>query len=64
MQDLVDKMALLIEQPDIAQVIGDESRLFVARHFDWKDIAETTEYLYEMIQMEPERNKYQESRIE
>ena len=51
--DLASNMALMLTQSDIVQTVGEEARTFVAKGYDWKDIAETTEYLYELVHLEP-----------
>ena len=51
--DLVKKLTHLLEEPDHVETIGKNARVHVAKNYDWKDIAETTEYLYELVQLEP-----------
>jgi len=51
--DLVKKLVQLLEEPDSVETIGRKARIHVAKNYDWKDIAETTEYLYELVQLEP-----------
>jgi glycosyltransferase involved in cell wall biosynthesis len=51
--DLVTKMAMLLETPELVGAVGLEARDHVAKRHDWSDIAETTEYLYEAIRYEP-----------
>jgi len=48
-KDLADKIRMLLEAPDHVSAVGSEARTHVAKHYDWKDIAETTEYLYELV---------------
>jgi glycosyltransferase involved in cell wall biosynthesis len=52
-EDLVRQMALLISYPELVQAVGREAREFVARHYDWEDIAEQTSYLYEAMHFIP-----------
>ena len=52
-EDLVKKLTHLLEEPDHVETIGKEARIHIAKNYDWKDIAETTEYLYELVQLEP-----------
>ncbi len=52
-QELADRMASMIKDPALVRETGSEARIHIARHYDWKDIAETTEYLYELVQLEP-----------
>jgi len=51
--DLVEKMAMLLEHPEYVKNIGDEARGHVSENYDWKDIAEKTSYLYEAIDFKP-----------
>jgi glycosyltransferase involved in cell wall biosynthesis len=51
--DLAQKIIMLLEAPEHVAAVGNEARVHVARHYDWKDIAETTEYLYELILLDP-----------
>ena len=51
--DLVKKLSQLLEEPDSVETIGRKARIHVAKNYDWKDIAETTEYLYELVQLQP-----------
>jgi glycosyltransferase involved in cell wall biosynthesis len=53
LEELKEKMIMLLEHPDKVEVIGQDARTHVARHYDWKDIAESTTYLYELTCMEP-----------
>lgn len=55
--DLTEKMIMMLEQPKLVKAVGSESRLHIAKNYDWKDIAETTEYLYELVQLETEVSK-------
>ncbi len=50
--DLAKQIAILLEHPELVQEVGRQARLHIAKHYDWKEIAETTEYLYELIQLE------------
>jgi glycosyltransferase involved in cell wall biosynthesis len=50
--DLADKLTMLLESPKHVKAVGDEARIHIAKTYDWKDIAETTEYLYELIHLE------------
>jgi glycosyltransferase involved in cell wall biosynthesis len=52
-EDLKKQIVYMVENPDAIREIGKLSRAHIAKHYDWKDIAETTEYLYELIQLEP-----------
>ncbi len=52
-EDLARKLAMVIESPDLAASVGYDARDFVARQYDWDNIAETTSYLYEALQFEP-----------
>jgi len=51
--DLKREMANLLADPDKVIEIGREARTHIAKHYDWKDIAETTEYLYELVHLRP-----------
>ncbi len=53
--ELKEKMAFMFEHPEEIQKIGKKARAHIAKTYDWKDIAETTEYLYELVQLEPKR---------
>jgi len=53
-EDLKTKMVYMLEHPNEIRSIGKLSRAHIAKNYDWKDIAETTEYLYELVQLEPE----------
>lgn len=51
--DLTHALKDLLELPEQdVHRIGQNARLHIAKHYDWKDIAETTEYLYELLWME------------
>lgn len=52
-KDLEEKILMLLEHPENVQAVGQEARAYIAKHYDWKDIAETTDYLYELISLEP-----------
>ncbi|MBI2472943.1 glycosyltransferase family 4 protein [Candidatus Uhrbacteria bacterium] len=56
-RDLKEKLAMILENPTLVKAVGQEARLHVAKQYDWKDIAETTEYLYELLWLEPEMTK-------
>ena len=51
--DLAKKIIMMLEAPEHVAAVGNEARLHVAKHYDWKDIAETTEYLYELVILDP-----------
>jgi glycosyltransferase involved in cell wall biosynthesis len=51
--DLAQKIIMLLEAPENVAAVGNEARIHVAKHYDWKDIAETTEYLYELVSLDP-----------
>lgn len=53
-KDLVEKMIMLLEHPEMTKSVGQEAREHVAKSYDWKDIAEKTAYLYEAIDFQPE----------
>lgn len=53
-KDLARQMTMMLESPDLVKAVGTEARTHVAKTYDWKDIAETTEYLYELLWLEPE----------
>lgn len=53
MEDLKTKMAYMLEQPQALRKIGKNARSHIAKNYNWKDIAETTEYLYELVCLEP-----------
>jgi glycosyltransferase involved in cell wall biosynthesis len=53
LEELKQKMKMMLEHPDKVSVIGQDARTHVARHYDWKDIAEKTTYLYELTMLEP-----------
>ena len=55
--DLAEKMKMMLENPDLVRAVGMEARTHIAKHYDWKDIAETTNYLYELLWLEPEFTK-------
>ncbi len=56
-KDLIKKMQMILEQPELVKAVGKEARSHIAKNYDWKDIAETTEYLYELVHLEPELTK-------
>lgn len=51
--DLANKIIMLLEAPEHVQAVGAEARIHIAKHYDWRDIAETTEYLYELVSIDP-----------
>ena len=53
-KDLAEKIQMLIENPELVKAVGTEARIHIAKYYDWKDIAETTDYLYELLWLEPE----------
>lgn len=53
-KDLARHMKMMLESPELVQAVGAEARTYIAKTYDWKDIAETTEYLYELLWLEPE----------
>jgi glycosyltransferase involved in cell wall biosynthesis len=53
MKELSDQMAYMLEHPELIREIGKKARTHIAKTYDWKDIAETTEYLYELVSLEP-----------
>lgn len=55
--DFVDKLKMVLENPDLVQAVGKEARTHIAKQYDWQDIAETTEFLYELLWLEPELTK-------
>lgn len=52
--DLIQKLAALIEQPELVKQVGLAARAHVAKEYDWDDIANTTSELYEFLWYEPE----------
>lgn len=56
-EDLAKHLQILLEEPDHVAAIGSRARTHIAKHYDWKDIAETTDYLYELLWIEPELTK-------
>jgi len=52
-EDLKQKMIEMLRNPEFVRELGKKARGHIAKHYDWKDIAETTEYLYELVQLEP-----------
>lgn len=56
-KDLANKLQMLLENPELVKAVGSEARIHIAKHYDWKDIAETTDYLYELLWLEPELTK-------
>lgn len=53
-KELMEKIIMMLEQPELVHAVGQEAREFIAKHYEWKDIAETTDYLYQLVQLEPE----------
>ena len=51
--DLTKHIIMLLEAPEHAFAVGQEARTHIAKNYDWKDIAETTEYLYELVALNP-----------
>lgn len=51
--DLKNNIIYLLEHPNEIREIGKKARAHIATTYDWKDIAETTEYLYELVALEP-----------
>jgi glycosyltransferase involved in cell wall biosynthesis len=51
--DLKRELRNLLVDPDMVAEVGREARTHIAKHYDWKDIAETTEYLYELVYLRP-----------
>jgi glycosyltransferase involved in cell wall biosynthesis len=51
--DLSEKMRWLLEHPDLALAVGREAREHIAKMYDWNDIGETTELLYESLNLQP-----------
>jgi glycosyltransferase involved in cell wall biosynthesis len=59
-QDLSLQLKDLLSRPATEiHDMGQRARLHIAKHYDWKDIAETTEYLYELLWLEPELTQQQ-----
>jgi len=56
-KDLASQLKMLLENPELVNAVGAEARIHIAKHYDWKDIAETTDYLYELLWLEPELTK-------
>ncbi len=52
-EDLVQKLAMLLEHPELVEAVGAEARAYVAKHYDWEDIGEQTMYLYEALDFIP-----------
>jgi len=52
--DLAQKIIFLLEHPDILDEKGQQARMYVAKHYDWDDIAQTTHHLYEWIAVKHE----------
>ncbi|MFH1405129.1 MAG: glycosyltransferase family 4 protein [Patescibacteria group bacterium] len=48
--DLIEKIKEILSHKEHAQALGQEARAHVAQNYDWKEIAQTTSYLYEMLQ--------------
>jgi len=55
-ENLVKKMTMILTEPKLSNAVGSEARDFIAKNFDWTDIAETTEYLYESLDFKPNIN--------
>ncbi len=56
-KDLALQLKMLLENPELVKTVGAQARIHIAKHYDWKDIAETTDYLYELLWLEPELSK-------
>lgn len=54
LDDLVRKMEMLLEHPDLVSAVGADARAWVSKHYDWEDIGEQTEYLYEAVEFIPD----------
>ncbi len=52
-KDLAQNILMMLEAPEHVAAVGNEARIHVAKNYDWKDIAETTEYLYELVMLNP-----------
>lgn len=52
-KDLSDKLAMLLEHPDLIQAVGLEAHGYVTRSHAWEDIGEQTACLYEAIDFVP-----------
>ncbi len=52
--ELAEQIIMMLEQPELVHAVGQEARKFIAKNYDWKDIAETTDYLYQLVQLEVE----------
>ncbi len=52
-KELTSQMATMLKNPERVREIGKTARAHIAKTYDWKDIAETTEYLYELVCLEP-----------
>jgi glycosyltransferase involved in cell wall biosynthesis len=50
--DLVEKLTMMLEHPELVEAVGRESREYVAKHFGWEDIASMTSSLYEVLHVE------------
>lgn len=54
LDDLVRKMEMVLEHPDLVSAVGADARAWVSKHYDWEDIGEQTEYLYEAVEFIPD----------
>lgn len=52
--DMVEKLAALLESPDLVRSVGAEARAFVSLNYDWNQIGLQTHYLYESLYFQPE----------
>lgn len=52
-EDLKQKMTMILEHPDLAEAVGREARHHVTKNYDWADISQKTGYLYEMTCLVP-----------
>lgn len=52
-EELKTQMVQMLRDSESVRAMGKKAREHIAKHYDWKDIAETTEYLYELVQVEP-----------
>jgi glycosyltransferase involved in cell wall biosynthesis len=52
-EDLTKQIIVMLKHPDRVHKIGQKARAHIAKHYDWKDIAQRTDFLYELIQLDP-----------
>lgn len=50
--DLVEKMSWMLEHPDLVTAVGRDAREYIAKHYDWDDIADLTASVYEVMRVE------------